>query len=150
MKVNSKFIFVVFATISHMVWLHSAFASPPEGYDFISYQKGIQQSKENDKPMFIYMGRHGCGFCDKTNKESFTNPEVKEKLEAAYTLVYMDSEGGRRITLSSGETMTEMQFAESMNILGTPVFIKMDSKQKIVKKYYGFKTDEELLAMIKN
>ncbi len=150
MKVNSKFIFAVIVTISHMVWLHSAFASPPEGYDFVSYQKGIQQSKENDKPMFIYMGRHGCGFCDKTNKESFTNPEVKEKLEATYTLVYMDSEGGRRITLSSGETMTEMQFAESMNILGTPVFIKMDSKQKVVKKYYGFKTDEELLAMIKN
>ena len=150
MKVNSKFIFAVFATIVHMVWLHNAFASPPEGYDFVSYQKGIQQSKENDKPMFIYMGRHGCGFCDKTNKESFTNPEVKEKLEATYTLVYMDSEGGRRITLSSGETMTEMQFAESMNILGTPVFIKMDSKQKVVKKYYGFKTDEELLALIKN
>ena len=150
MKINPKFIFAVFVATFHIAWVHNAFASPPEGYDFVTYQKGIKQSKENHKPMFIYMGRHGCGFCDKTNKESFTNPEVKEKLEATYTLVYMDSEGGRRITLSSGETMTEMQFAESMNILGTPVFIKMDTNQKVLKKYYGFKTDEELLAMIKN
>ena len=148
MNINSKLLPAFFSAVLYLLLMNNAIASPPDGYDFVSYQKGVQLAKQNNKPMFIYMGRHGCGFCDRTNKESFTNPRVKEQLETAFTLVYMDSEGGRRITLSSGETMTELQFAESMNILGTPVFIKMDANQKIIKKYYGFKTDEELLAMI--
>lgn len=147
-----KIILLIFFT----ALMHSSLvsATPPDGYSFTSYTEGLKKAKQNGKPLFIYIGRYGCGFCDLTNKESFSNPEVKKKFEATFNLVYLDTEGGRRLHLPTGETMTELEFTESMNLRGTPVFIKADVKKRpdsnntFGKKYYGYKTDKELLMMI--
>jgi len=154
MKIN------LLKTVTHLVALilltytQISLATPPKGYNFTSYTQGVKNAKVNGKPLFIYVGRVGCGFCDLTNKESFSNPEVKKRLEESFNLVYIDTEGGRRLTLPTGETLTELQFAESLNLRGTPVFIKAsttvkpDNNNNYGKKHYGFKTAEELLDMI--
>lgn len=149
MKVSIIHMPSLLATILFYLTVTPVFATPPEGYHFVSYQKAVQLSKTNGKPIFIYMGRHGCGFCDRTNKESFSNPEVKQKMESTFNLVYMNSEGGRRVRLSSGETITESQYAERLNILGTPVFITLAPDLEVLDVSYGYQTDGQLLSLAK-
>jgi thioredoxin-related protein len=54
-----------------------AWADPPPDYPFVSYDKGLTMARETGKPIFLYFGRYGCAWCDHTNKQSFSNAELK-------------------------------------------------------------------------
>ena len=97
--------------------------------------------------VFLYFGRFGCGFCDKTNKESFSDAAVKKAYSENYVLVYANSESMDRLVLPSGERITEMQLGERMNTLGTPVFFFLKPDGTEILKIYGFQDAQRLLEM---
>lgn len=122
-------------------------AEPPEGYSFYRYDEGLRHAAAENRRVFLYFGRYGCGFCDKTNKESFTDAAVKKAYSENYILVYANSESMDRLVLPSGERITEMQLGERMNTLGTPVFFFLQPDGKEILKVYGFQDAERLLEM---
>lgn len=122
-------------------------AEPPPGYTFMRYDDGLRQAAADNKRVFIYFGRYGCGFCDKTNKVGFADPAVKQAYSKNYVLVYVNSESMDRLTLPSGERITEMQLGERMNTLGTPVFFFLEPDGKQILKVYGYQDPKRLLNM---
>jgi len=123
-----------------------AFAGPPAGYDFLRYDQAVQASERSGKPLFIYFGREGCGFCNKTNAESFSRPEIHELYSKNWVLAYVDTEGGRRLRLASGERLTESELAARMQAWGTPLFVYLDRSGKVVRKAHGFQSAADLAA----
>lgn len=119
-------------------------AEPPEGYAFQSYGVALRQAAEQGRMVFLYFGRYGCGWCDKTNKESFAQASIRERYSAHYSLAYVDSESGRRLTLPSGERITERELGARLKVYATPVFVFMQSDGTVVFKAPGYKTAEEL------
>ena len=117
-----------------------AFADAPKTYPFTTFDHGISNASKNNKNIFLYFGRHGCGYCEKTNKESFSDPAVKQIYSKNYNLVYIDAESGDRLTLPSGETITEAEFGARLNVFATPVFFYLDPKGKVLFRAPGFKT----------
>jgi thioredoxin-related protein len=122
----------------------SVYADAPEGYQFISYDKGLYAAQKSGKKIFMYLGRYGCGFCDKTNKESFSNPDIKKRYTNHYILVYVDAESGRRLRLPSGEQITEQQLGARLKTLVTPYFLFLEPDGTLIMKAPGFKTVEDL------
>ena len=122
-------------------------AEPPPGYTFMRYDDGLRQAAADNKRVFVYFGRYGCGFCDKTNKVGFADPAVKQAYSKNYVLVYVNSESMDRLTLPSGERITEMQLGERMNTLGTPVFFFLEPDGKQILKVYGYQDPRQLLNM---
>ena len=122
-------------------------AEPPPGYSFQRYDDGLRQAAAENKRVFVYFGRYGCGFCDKTNKVGFADPAVKQAYSENYVLVYVNSESMDRLTLPSGERITEMQLGERMNTLGTPVFFFLEPDGKQILKVYGYQDPKQLLNM---
>lgn len=122
-------------------------AEPPPGYDFVRYDEGLRQAQADNRPVFVYFGRYGCGFCDKTNKVGFADPRVKAAYTKNYILVYVNSESMDRLTLPSGERITEMQLGERLNTLGTPVFFFLRPDGEQLLKVYGYQGPEKLLEM---
>jgi thioredoxin-related protein len=122
-------------------------AEPPPGYSFQRYDDGLRQAATDNKRVFVYFGRYGCGFCDKTNKVGFADPAVKQAYTNNYVLVYVNSESMDRLTLPSGERITEMQLGERMNTLGTPVFFFLEPDGKQILKVYGYQDPQRLLNM---
>lgn len=118
-------------------------ADPPQGYPFVSYDVGLKQAREQGKPVFLYFGRYGCAWCDKTNKESFSREDIRQSYAAHYVLVYVDSESDRRLTLPSGERITEMELGTRFRVFATPVFIFLDPDGKEIAKIPGFKTADD-------
>jgi len=118
----------------------SVYADPPKGYPFVRYDKGLQTAQEKGKKVFLYIGRYGCGFCDKTNKESFSNTDIKKRYTNHYILVYVDAESGRRLRLPSGEQITEQQLAARLKTLVTPYFLFLEPDGTLIMKAPGFKT----------
>jgi len=123
-----------------LCWLPPASANPPKGYPFVHYDQGLKEAKAQHKMIFLYFGRYGCGYCAKTNKETFSSPALKKLYTKHYVLVYADAESGRRLTLPSGEQITEMELGARLNVVGTPMFVYMTPDGKPVFKAPGFKT----------
>lgn len=120
-------------------------AKPPSGYQFLSYDQAIKNAKRSGKKIFIYYGREGCGYCDMTNRDTFSKRTVKRLYEKNYELVYIDAEGGNRLTLPSGERITEQQFGAKQKVLGTPYFMFLEPDGRPIFKAPGYKTEKDLL-----
>jgi len=121
-------------------------ADPPAGYEFLSFDRGLQQAKGSNKKVFLYFGREGCGFCDVTNKKAFSVSSVRDRYQKNYELVYVDSESGKRLRLPSGERVTERDLGVRYKAFVTPVFIFLEPGGEQILKRVGIQTAEQLLA----
>lgn len=123
----------------------AALADPPEGYPFLPFDKAMEQANAETKLMFVYFGRYGCGYCDKTNKEAFSDPGVKEQYSKNYVLAYVDSESGKRLRLPSGERITERELGTRYNAFVTPIFSFMSPDGTVITRMVGVQRIEDLM-----
>jgi thioredoxin-related protein len=121
------------------------FAESPEGYPFLPFDKAMKQAKAESKLMFVYFGRYGCGYCDKTNKEAFSDARVKQHYTENYVLAYVDSESGKRLRLPSGERITERELGTRYNAFVTPVFSFMLPDGRVINRMIGVQRIEDLM-----
>lgn len=120
-----------------------ALADPPARYPFVNYDEGLRRAQAQDKKVFLYFGRYGCGWCEKTNKETFSDPGLRELYTRHYVLVYVDAESGERLRLPTGERITEMELGARLNVYATPVFAYLEPSGELIFKAPGFKTVED-------
>ncbi|MCW9031611.1 MAG: thioredoxin family protein, partial [Gammaproteobacteria bacterium] len=118
-------------------------AEPPQGYPFLPFDKAMQQARSENKLLFVYFGRYGCGYCEKTNKEAFSDNKVRETYSKNYVLTYVDSESGKRLRLPSGERVTEREVGTRYNAFVTPVFTFMTAKGKPLLRLVGVQRIED-------
>lgn len=117
---------------------------PPEHYPFVNYDDGLRAARARNKPIMIYFGRVGCGWCEKTNREAFGDPAIRKRYSEHFVLVYVDSEGGERVTLPSGERMTEMELTARFKVFATPVFAFLEPDGREIVKVAGIQSARDL------
>lgn len=115
-------------------------ADPPPNYTFLSYDQGLAQAKKTRKPLFVYFGRYGCAWCEKTNRETFSDASLRKLYTDHYVLVYVDTESSKRLTLPTGERLTEAELGTRFKIFATPLFAYLDPRGNTLLKVPGFKT----------
>ena len=120
-----------------------AFADPPEGYPFITYDQGLKTAKAENKPIFLYFGRYGCAWCAHTNKQTFSNSDLKKLYIDHYVLVYVDAESYKRLTLPNGERITEAELGARFKAFATPLFVYLTPQGEEIFKAPGFKTVQD-------
>lgn len=126
-------------------WNVPALADPPEGWPFMALDRALEQAQKEQKRVFLYFGRHGCPSCERTNRESFTDPRVIERYQANYVLAYVDSEGSKRLRLPGGERITEMALGVRLKVFGTPFFYFMEPDGSAILRAPGYQSAEEFL-----
>jgi len=134
------------AVLLLMVMLNTlpVMAEAPKDYPFQSFDKAMQQARAENKILFVYFGRYGCGYCDKTNKEAFSDNRIRETYTRNYVLAYVDSESGRRLRLPSGERITEREVGTRYNAFVTPVFTFMTPDGQPLLRLVGVQRIEDL------
>lgn len=129
--------------LAALVSVTPAEADPPGGYPFVSYDEGLRRARAEGKRVFLYFGRYGCGWCEKTNKETFSDPGLRQLYTRHYVLVYVDAESGDRLQLPSGERITEMELGARLNVFATPVFVYLEPDGEVILRAPGFKTVQD-------
>lgn len=124
----------------------SVLADAPENYPFLPFDEAMQQAQSSNKPVFVYFGRYGCGYCEKTNKEAFSKEAVRKRYTSNYVLAYVDSESGKRLRLPSGERITERELGTRYDAFVTPVFSFLDSHGVLQHRLVGVQSEATLLA----
>jgi len=133
--------------LSTLLWLAAlpALADPPEGYPFLSFDAAMQTARETGQPLFVYFGRYGCGYCDKTNKEAFSDAAVKAAYTGHYVLAYVDAESGKRLRLPSGERITERELGTRYDAFVTPVFSFLTADGEVLGRLVGVQRIVDLM-----
>ena len=130
MKRQLIFVLLTFVSLA-------AAAEPPAGYPFLPFDEAMQQAEQQGKPLFVYFGRYGCGYCDKTNAEAFTDKTVKQRFIDHYILAYVDSESGKRLQLPTGERITERELGTRYDAFVTPVFSFITVNGNVLARLVG-------------
>lgn len=138
-KLIVLFFFIVTASVTSTVS-----AEPPADYPFESFDKAMQQAQAESKVLFVYFGRYGCGYCDKTNKEAFSDKAIHKAYTQNYVLAYVDAESGKRVRLPSGERITEREVGTRYDAFVTPVFTFMTPDGKALLRLVGVQRIEDL------
>ncbi len=138
-----RFVFILLSVL----WIPftSVWADAPEGYPFHTFDEAMAEAREQNKTLFVYFGRYGCGYCEKTNKEAFSDNKVRQIYTDNYVLAYVDSESGKRLQLPSGERITEHEVGTRYDAFVTPVFTFMTPQGKPLKRLVGVQRIEDLL-----
>lgn len=121
----------------------SAWADPPAGYPFVDFDAGMKAARASGKPVFLYFGRYGCAWCDHTNKKTFSDAALKKLYTDNYVLVYVDAESGKRLTLPTGERITEAELGARLQAFATPLFVYMTPAGEKIMQVPGFKTVQD-------
>jgi thioredoxin-related protein len=135
--------FVRLLMAASCLWLTAALADPPPGYPFVSFDTGLKAARASGKPIFLYFGRYGCAWCDYTNKKTFSDASLKTLYSDNYELVYVDAESGRRLTLPSGERITEAELGVRLQAFATPLFVYLTPQGDKIVQIPGFKTVQD-------
>ena len=122
-----------------------AWGEPPQDYPFVAYDQGLKAAQASGKPIFLYFGRYGCAWCAHTNKETFSNASLRKLYIDHYELVYVDAESYKRITLPSGERISEAELGARFKAFATPLFVYLTPRGKEIFKAPGFKTVQDFL-----
>jgi thioredoxin-related protein len=125
------------------LWATAVLAEPPQGYPFVGFDAGLKAAHASGKPIFMYFGRYGCAWCEHTNKTTFSDPALKKLYSDNYELVYVDSESGRRLTLPSGERITEAELGVRLQAFATPLFVYLTPQGDKIMQAPGFKTVQD-------
>jgi thioredoxin-related protein len=129
--------------VASLLWTGAALADPPPGYPFVNFDAGLRAARESGKPIFLYFGRYGCAWCDHTNKKTFSDVALKTLYSDNYVLVYVDAESGKRLTLPSGERITEAELGARLQAFATPLFVYMTPQGDKIMQIPGFKTVQD-------
>jgi len=125
------------------LWASAVLADPPPGYPFVGFDAGLAAARASGKPIFLYFGRYGCAWCDHTNKKTFSDAALKKLYTANYELVYVDAESGKRLTLPSGERITEAELGARLKAFATPLFVYLTPQGDKIVQIPGFKTVQD-------
>jgi thioredoxin-related protein len=117
-----------------------ALASPPADYAFVPFDDALRRAAQSGQRIFLYVGREGCPTCEQTNRESLADADLRALLQREYLVSYVDAEGGGRLSLPTGERITEMDLNALLGIVGTPTFLFLEPDGSTILKRPGFQS----------
>ncbi len=134
--------FVSSATISSCSNASSgeAFVNSKEGVQFSAagLQQLKEQSKKENKPIFLLAHASYCAACKKMIKTVFTEKETGDLFNKSFINAQVDieSEEGKKIVKEYG-------------VEGTPTLLFIGGDGQVINKASGFHSKEELIALTK-
>jgi len=113
-------------------------ARVPDGWPFVEFNDGVEISKREGRPMFVYFGFATCPYCVYLNENTFTSEALRKRYTANYVLAYFDIRGnpGDAITLPGGGQLTRAEAIKHLR--GSPVpawmFVSPEGKTLLMSR----------------
>lgn len=145
MKSSAKFITVVVLGLALFLvasWWEGAL-SKTDG-DFIklgkvtfhtSLQSGINESKDVNKPIFLYFRSETCYWCIVFENESLSDDRIIEILNENFVLISID-------------TLKQKKAASNLNVWSSPYIIFFEVDGKEIMRIPGYIKKEDFLAKL--
>ncbi len=104
-----------------------------------SFNAGLEMAKKSGKTLMIDFFASWCTFCKKMEKETYSNSDVKKKLDKNYIRVRLRTDEPDSDTITyRNEKMSINQFSRIMGVKGLPTVIFMDKEGNLITAIPGY------------
>ncbi|BDZ72195.1 thioredoxin family protein [Methanobacterium petrolearium] len=97
--------------------------------------QAMQEAKNTDKNIFVDFHADWCSYCKQMDEETYTDPQVEEKLTQNYVLV--------KVNVDDNPDLSSQYQAYSL-----PTMVILDSDGNEINRIIGYQTPEQLLDQI--
>ena len=121
---------------------------------FLELQEDVNEAKESDKHVMLFMTLKFCPYCTKMLKDNFVEgaknqPYIKENFD----VIGIDIKGSKEIAVNEDLTLTEKEYADHLKVQYTPTIIFLDQDNNVVVRLNGYRSKENfklILDFVKN
>jgi thioredoxin-related protein len=156
MRLISVFALVFFVIIAWSCRNSDSNAEAPgkkffSGSDVVwrDYSEGIKLARSQDKPVVIDFFAEWCKWCKVMDKETFSDPEISDKLSRDYIAIriHTDQNPDEKINFKN-HTLTKQDLAMMLGVQGLPTVVFMDKEENLITKVPGFIKKDMFLSML--
>ncbi len=108
---------------------------------FLDIQEDIDEAKEENKHVMLFLSLDFCPYCTKMLKDNFYNEnETQKYIKKHFDVIGINIKGDKEITLDENTTMSESEYAKHLKVQYTPTIIFFDQNNKIVVRINGYRS----------
>ena len=107
---------------------------------FLDIAEDVEEAKDEDKHLMLYMHLSGCPYCYKMVEEGFKNTDNTQIIKDNFDVVAINIKGNKEIALNENLTMTEAEVRDHYKVSFTPTIVFLDQNNQLVYKVNGYRS----------
>ncbi|MEA3498072.1 MAG: thioredoxin fold domain-containing protein [Campylobacterota bacterium] len=108
---------------------------------FLDIADDIEEAKENDKHLMLFLTLKFCPYCTKMLNENFTKGTKNQAfIEKNFDVIGINVKGSKEIAINEDTTLTEKEYAKHLKVQYTPTILFLDSNNNIVVRINGYRS----------
>ena len=121
---------------------------------FLDIAEDVEEAKEEDKHVILFMTLKFCPYCTKMINENFKEgAKHQEYMQEHFDVIGINIKGDKEIVLNEDKTMTEKEYAKFLKVQYTPTILFMNQENEIIVRLNGYRSPENfklVLDFVKN
>jgi thioredoxin-related protein len=109
---------------------------------FLDITEDVEDAKDEDKHLMLYMHLSGCPYCYKMIEEGFKNSTNTQIIKDNFDVVAINIKGNKEISLNENLTMTEAEVRDHYKVNFTPTIVFLDQNNHLVYKVNGYRSPQ--------
>jgi thioredoxin-related protein len=106
---------------------------------FLALDEDLQEAIDNGKQgIAVYFGQKRCAYCKMLIDVNFGTPDIERYTREHFDVIAIDIWSPEEVTTPSGETMTQRDYALSLNTNFTPSLVFYDADGEIALRLRGY------------
>ena len=122
--------------------------SEPLALNWLPYNEGLLKAEQENKHILVHFYTDGCSWCDKMEKEVFTNEEVKQIIQDKFIAIKIHGKSNNMVT-ENGEEITEQKLATLFQVTGYPTTWFLEKKGEKIAPMPGYAPAEQFVTVLK-
>lgn len=116
---------------------------------FLDMAEDIEEAKEEDKHVILFMTLEFCPYCTKMLNDNFIEGAKHQKyIKDNFDVIGINIKGSREIALNEDKSMTEKEYAAYLKVQYTPTIIFLNQKNEVVVRLNGYRSPENLKLVL--
>ena len=134
--------------LSHSNIVEAVEKTEPLVFEWMSHDEALKKAEKENKHILVFFYTDSCGWCDKMEREVYSNEEVKKMLAENYVSIKINAMSNNEIEVN-GEKMTEKAFALRYQVTGYPTTWFLESKAEGIAPLPGYVTADQFITVLK-
>jgi len=117
-----------------------------DGIKWLPYDEGIKKAKKDNKFIFMDFYSESCGYCQKLEKETYSNKKVYEYIDKNFIPIRVNLSSSKKIVFD-GKNIIEQDIAMIFGVNATPTLFFLTPKNEVIGNVPGFLEAKELYSI---
>jgi thioredoxin 1 len=135
MNTRNNYITVLFLIVFNLAILMPKIAVSAEGIRWYPYNEGITKAASSKKKIFLHFYAQWCPYCERMNRESFTQPNIISFLNENFVSIRVDID-------------KENKLAAAYNVRGVPANWFLSESGRVIGNLPGYVAADRFRALL--